>query len=87
MVTMLIEMFRFAPQRRQPYRIFAFGGGKSLTLNLNEPVEVDDETGYKILAECSSHIRQVEAVKKKKSKPKSPRAKTKEVPDEQMTFS
>ena len=85
---MYLEMFRFAPQRRQPYKIFAFGGGKSLRLDLRQPKEVDDETGYKVLADCSSYIRQVDPPKKpRKTKPKEPEVKDKQMPEEGVTVS
>jgi hypothetical protein len=86
MLKMQIEMFRLMPHRRQPYRIFAFGAGRSLRLDLGVPQEVPDELGYKILSENSTYIRKVEAPKKAK-KPKAPKVKAKQVTDEQITTS
>jgi hypothetical protein len=88
-VHMFLEMFRFAPQRRQPFKIFAFGGGKSLRLDLSQPKEVEDELGYKILAEYSHFIRKVEpkAKPKVKRKPKAPVVTDKQMPEDSFTTS
>ena len=83
---MLIEMFRFQPNRRQPYRIFIFGAGESLRLDLMKPVEVEDKLGYQILAEHSSFVREVKK-KAKPIKPKAPAATVKEMPEEKITTS
>ena len=85
MSPMYIEMFRFAPQRRQPYKIFAFGGGKSLRLDLGKPQKVEDKLAYKILAECSEYIR--ESAKQKRTKPKTPPKQVKQVADANITTS
>jgi len=84
---MLIEMFRLMPHRRQPYRIFAFGAGRSLRLDLGKPTEVPDDLGYKILSDNSSYIRKVEEAAKKQKKPKAPKVRAKQVTDEQITTS
>ena len=88
---MFIEMFRFPKNRRQPYKIFAFGAGRSLRIDLGQPKEVPDQMGYEILAEHSYYVRQVDAPMKKapakRRKPKTPPAATKEMPEEQITVS
>jgi hypothetical protein len=87
---MFIEMFRFPKNRRQPYKIFAFGAGRSLRIDLGQPIEVPDQLGYEILAEHSYYVRQVDPPKKtpaKRRKPKTPPAATKEMPEEQITVS
>ena len=76
---MQIVMYRFVPGRRANHKIFAFGAGKSLRLDLGKPAEVDDELGYKILAECSAFVKRVEPPKAAAKAPEAKPAEKKKV--------
>ena len=69
-------MFRPPENRRQTHKIFIFGQGKSLRFDIGKKIEVEDDLGYKILAESSYFIKQVvEPVEKKPKQKKKTKAK------------
>jgi len=72
---MFIEYFHRRTPRVPASLCFHFGAGTSHKLELGMPTEIKDEWGYKILADNSDIIRQVEAPKAKKA-PKNKMMKT-----------